>query len=65
VFTAGQQLRAKDICAALGMGTTANDTERLRAKLKRMVARSVLTEDEPGLFTLAPPQADPAHATVA
>ncbi len=64
-FAAGQQSRAKDICAALGVGTTANDTERLRAKLKRMVARGVLTEDEPGLFALAPPHADLAHATVA
>ncbi|MER7009698.1 hypothetical protein ABT297_42575, partial [Dactylosporangium sp. NPDC000555] len=45
-------LRAKDICHALGTGTTAKDTEGLRAKLKRLVARGVLTESEPGLFTL-------------
>jgi hypothetical protein len=33
----------------------ANHTESLRAKLKRLAARSVLTEAEPGLFTLAQP----------
>lgn len=48
-------LRAKDVCLALGTATTAADTERLRAKLKRLVARHVLTEPEPGLFTLAGP----------
>jgi hypothetical protein len=48
-------MRAKDICHALGTGTTAKDTEGLRAKLKRLVARQILTEPEPGLFTLAPP----------
>ena len=48
-------LRAKDICHALGIGTAAKDTEGLRAKLKRLVARGVLTEPEPGLFTLAQP----------
>jgi hypothetical protein len=63
--TAGQQLRAKDICHVLGVGTTANHTESLRAKLKRLVARGVLTEGQPGLFTLAPTTAEPADATVA
>lgn len=48
-------LRAKDICRALGVDTTANHTESLRAKLKRLVARGVLTEAEPGLFTRAQP----------
>jgi hypothetical protein len=47
--------RAKDICRALGVQVTANHTESLRAKLKRLVARGVLTEPEPGLFTLAQP----------
>jgi hypothetical protein len=51
--TTGTALRAKDICHALGVGTTANDTESLRSKLKRLVARHVLLEPEPGLFTLA------------
>ena len=63
--TAEHRLRAKDICRALGVGTTANHTESLRAKLKRLVTRGVLTEDQPGLFTLAPAPADPADATVA
>ncbi|MET8360799.1 hypothetical protein [Micromonospora sp. NPDC005171] len=52
-------MRAKDICPALGAGATAKDTENLRAKLKRLVARQILTETEPEpeaeLFTLAPP----------
>lgn len=48
-------MRAKDICQALGTGTTAKDTENLRAKLKSLVARQILTEPETGLFTLAPP----------
>ena len=58
-------LRAKDICHALGIATTANHTESLRAKLKRLVARDVLTEDQPGLFAPAPTTASPADATVA
>jgi hypothetical protein len=63
--TAGHPLRAKDICRALGQDATANHTESLRAKLKRLVARSVLIEDRPGLFALAPTTADPADAAVA
>jgi hypothetical protein len=58
-------LRAKAICRALGIGTTANHTESLRAKLKRLVTRGVLTEDRPGLFTLAPTAAGHTDATVA
>jgi hypothetical protein len=63
--TGGHPLRAKDICGALGVGTTANHTESLRAKLKRLVTRGVLTEDRPGLFALAASPAGPADATVA
>jgi hypothetical protein len=47
-------MRAKDVCQALGLGITAKDTEGIRAKLKRLVARHILVEAEPGLFTLAP-----------
>jgi hypothetical protein len=49
--------RAKDICVALGTdtGTAAKNTESLRAKPKRLVARSVLTEPESGLFALTQP----------
>jgi hypothetical protein len=52
--TAAGGLRAKDVCLALGVGTTAKDTEGLRAKLKRLVTRQILLETEPGLFALAP-----------
>lgn len=66
VFAAAEQpLRAKDICRALGTDTTANHTESLRAKLKRLVTRAVLTERQPGLFALAPTPGAPADATVA
>ena len=51
--TATTPLRAKDACLALGTQTTPKNIERLRTKLKRLVARQVLTETEPGLFTLA------------
>lgn len=62
--TTEHRLRAKDICRALGIGVTANHTESLRAKLKRLVTRGVLTEDQPGLFTLAPTPTGPTDATV-
>src|SRR3954454_6529642 len=52
--TAAGGLRAKDVCQALGLGVTARDTEGVRAKLKRLVARQILVEAEPGLFMLAP-----------
>ena len=48
----GPGLRAKDVCLALGLGVTPKDTEGIRAKLKRLVNREILTETEPGLFTL-------------
>lgn len=56
VFAAtSNPLRAKDICVALGTGTAAKNTESLRAKLKRLVARGILTEPEPGQFALTQP----------
>ena len=45
-------LRAKDVCQALGIGTEPKDTEGIRAKLKRLVNRQILTEAQPGQFTL-------------
>jgi hypothetical protein len=45
---------ARHVCLALGLGTTPKDTEGLRAKLKRLVARQILAETRPGLFALAP-----------
>jgi hypothetical protein len=52
--TATDAMRAKDVCLALGLGTTPKDTEGLRAKLKRLVAREILVETQPGLFALTP-----------
>lgn len=54
--TATDGMRAKDVCLALGLDTAAKDIEGTRAKLKRLVARQILTEPEPGLFSLAPQQ---------
>ena len=54
VFTPDRgALRAKDVCLALGIGTEPKDTEGIRAKLKRLVNRHLLTESQPGLFTLS------------
>jgi hypothetical protein len=53
VFTPDHgSLRAKDVCLALGIGTEPKDTDGIRAKLKRLVNRQILTEIQPGLFTL-------------
>ena len=48
----GSTMRAKDVCHALGIGIAPKDTEGIRAKLKRLVNRQILTEPQPGLFTL-------------
>jgi hypothetical protein len=48
-------LHAKDLCEALDTGTEARHVEAMRAKLKRLVRRGVLTEPEPGLFVMAQP----------
>jgi hypothetical protein len=65
VFGPTRAMRAKDVCLALGTDTAPKDTEGARVKLKRLVARGVLTEQKPGLFALAPPVAHPTDATVA
>ncbi|MDG4757254.1 hypothetical protein [Micromonospora sp. WMMD710] len=52
--TAPTGMRAKGICLALGVEPSPKHVEATRAKLKRMVNHQVLTEDEPGMFTLAP-----------
>lgn len=57
--TGAGPLRAKDICQALGTGTEPKDTEGIRAKLKRLVKRHILTEPEPGLFALSTPADNP------
>lgn len=46
-------MRAKGICLALGVEPSPKHVEGTRAKLKRMLNRQILTEDEPGVFTLA------------
>lgn len=61
--TTPDPLRAKDICQALGIGTEPKDTEGVRAKLKRLVKRGVLSETEPGLFTPANPTQPPEQTT--
>ena len=55
VTATSKPLRAKDICLALGTGAAAKNTEGLRAKIKRLVARGVLNEPGSGLFALAQP----------
>jgi hypothetical protein len=40
------------VCLALGIGTEPKDTEGIRAKLKRLVNRQIVTETQPGLFIL-------------
>ncbi|MGA5135287.1 hypothetical protein ACPCTO_36495 [Streptomyces olivoreticuli] len=54
-------LHAKDVCQVLSLGTEPQHTANTRAKLKRLVNRGILTEPEPGLFTLPRPTA-PAPA---
>ena len=54
-FTGAGPLRAKELCQALGIGTDPRHVEGMRSKLKKLVARGILTEPEAGLFT-------PAHA---
>jgi hypothetical protein len=48
--TAG--MRAKDICLARGIEPLPNHVEGARAKLKRQVNRELVTEGQPGIFTL-------------
>lgn len=53
VFTrADGDLRAKDLCRALNVGDQPRHVEGMRAKLKRLVGRDILTEPEPGLFAM-------------
>lgn len=48
-------LRARDLCRALDLGTEPNRVETMRAKLKRLVTTGLVTEDQPGLFTVPRP----------
>jgi hypothetical protein len=47
-------MRAKDVCVALDIEPLPKHVEGARAKLKRLVSRKILTETEPGIFTLIP-----------
>ncbi|TPQ21195.1 hypothetical protein [Streptomyces sporangiiformans] len=53
LFEQGEDgLHAKDVCQALGLGTEPRHTENTRAKLKRLVSRGMLTESEPGKWSV-------------
>ncbi|GGN52056.1 hypothetical protein GCM10011579_008630 [Streptomyces albiflavescens] len=45
-------LRAGQLCQILDVGTEPKHREGMRSRLKRLAARGILTETEPGLFTL-------------
>jgi hypothetical protein len=49
-------LRAKDLCHALHLDDQSRHVETMRAKLKRLVGRDLLTEPEPGLFIIKRPK---------
>ncbi|MEU8890665.1 hypothetical protein [Streptomyces sp. NPDC048442] len=49
----GHPMRARDLRQALDLTIVPKNTEGIRSKLKRLTARGILTEPEPGLF--APP----------
>ena len=49
-------LRARDLCVALDLPIVPKNTEGIRSKLKRLAARGILTETEPGLFAQPRPQ---------
>ena len=48
--TSGSAWRCKDVCVELGLETEARHVEGMRAKLKRLVERGILSEAAPGLF---------------
>lgn len=49
---AGSPLRARGVCQALDLDLSPNNINNVRMKLKRLTGRNILTETEPGLFTL-------------
>ncbi len=52
---AGGPLRARGVCEAMDLDLAPNNINNIRMKLKRLTGRSILTEPEPGLFTLPRP----------
>jgi hypothetical protein len=51
-------LRCKDLCHALDSGTEPSRIEAMRAKLKRLVATGLVTEQAPGLFAIPRPRTE-------
>lgn len=49
---ADRPVRAKDLCQVLDLGLESKNIEGMRCKLKRLVARGLIAENEPGLFAL-------------
>jgi predicted MarR family transcription regulator len=49
---ADRPVRAKDVCQVLDLGLESKNIEGMRCKLKRLVARGLIAENEPGLFAL-------------
>jgi hypothetical protein len=49
-------LRARGVCKAMDLDPAPNNINNVRSKLKRVTRRNILTEPEPGLFTLPRPQ---------
>ena len=49
-------LRCKDLCHALDTGTEPARIEAMRAKLKRLVATGLVTENRPGQFAIPRPR---------
>ncbi|ACU77423.1 hypothetical protein Caci_8604 [Catenulispora acidiphila DSM 44928] len=45
-------LRAGQLCQILDVGTEPKHREGMRSRLKRLAARGILAETEPGLFAL-------------
>lgn len=56
-------MHARDICHAIGPGTGHNDTEGIRATLKRLVKSGILAEIGAGQFTLTAPAERPATSS--
>ena len=54
LHTATAGMRAKDVCLALDIEPLPKHVEGARAKLKRLVNRELVTETQPGIFTLIP-----------
>ncbi|MEU6512174.1 hypothetical protein [Streptomyces sp. NPDC046942] len=48
-------LRARGVCEAMDLDPAPNNINNVRLKLKRLTGHNILTEPEPGLFTLPRP----------